>query len=459
MMQSMKKERRNPLLCLLLCIMIFVAFGSDLERTSPDGMANFKAVYYGARCLLQHHDPYNESEFLRVYTAEGGRFPSDSAWSTNFRRSVLICVNLPTSLFLIAPFALLAWGPAHLLWMSLIAGSLIFSALLIWRLARKDADGVSLFLTCLLLANGELLLAGGNLAGISISLCVVAVWCFLEERFWVAGVLCLAISLALKPHDTGLVWLFLLLAGGAYRKRALQTLVVTVALSVPAAFWVTQSSPHWMMELHNNLAATSATGDISDPGPTSMSAGSFPMIIDLQTVISVFRDDPRIYNPVTYLLCVALMGLWAFTTLRSSISPKRDWLALAAIAPLTILVTYHRSYDARLLLLTVPACAILWAEGGRTRWLALGMNTLAILLTADIPLAFFFHLTSNYHWDPASLSGKMLTVLLLRPAPLILLAIALFYLWVYMRFVFDRASIAGSQRTERVPIVTARASS
>jgi hypothetical protein len=275
----------------------------------------------------------------------------------------------------------------------------------------------------------------------------------------VAGVLCLAISLALKPHDTGLVWLFLLLARGAYRKRALQTLVVTVALSVPAAFWVTQSSPHWMMELHNNLAATSATGDISDPGPTSMSAGSFPMIIDLQTVISVFRDDPRIYNPVTYLLCVALMGLWAFTTLRSSISPKRDWLALAAIAPLTILVTYHRSYDARLLLLTVPACAILWTEGGRTRWLALGMNTLAILLTADIPLAFFFHLTSNYHWDPASLSGKMLTVLLLRPAPLILLAIALFYLWVYMRFVFDRASIAGSQRTERAPIVTARASS
>ena len=459
MMQSMTRERRNPLLWLLLCTVIFVAFGSDLERTSPDGMANFKAVYYGARCLLQHHDPYNESEFLRVYQAEGGTFPSDSTWSATFRRSVLICVNLPTSLFLIAPFAMLAWGPAHLLWMSLIVGSLIFSALLIWSLARKDAHGVSLFLTCLLLANGELLLAGGNLAGISISLCVVAVWCFLEGKFWAAGVLCLAISLALKPHDAGLVWLFFLLAGGAYRKRALQTLVVTVALSLPAAFSVTQISPHWMSELHTNLATTSATGDISDPGPTSMSAGSFPMIIDLQTVISVFRDDPRIYNPVTYLLCVALMGLWAFTTLRSSISPKRDWLALAAIAPLTILVTYHRSYDARLLLLTVPACAILWAEGGRTRWLALGVNTLAILFTADIPLAFFFHLTSNYHWDPASLSGKMLTVLLLRPAPLILLAIALFYLWVYMRFVFNRASIGGSQRTERVPIVTARASS
>ncbi len=458
-MLSMTKEWRKSLLWLLLCTMIFVAFGSDLERTSPDGMANFKAVYYGARCLLQHQDPYSESNFLRVYTAEGGIFPSDSAWSTTFRRSVLICVNLPTSLFLIAPFAMLAWGPAHLLWMSLIVGSLIFSALLIWTLARKNADGVSLFLTCLLLANGELLLAGGNLAGISISLCAVAVWCFLEGKYEPAGVVCLAISLALKPHDAGFVWFFFLLTGGGYRKRALQAMVVTVALSLPAAFWVTQIAPHWVSELHANIATTSATGNISDPGPTSISAGTFPMIIDLQTVISVFRDDPRIYNPVTYVSCGGLLIFWTLTTLRSKLSPKRDWLALAAIAPLTILVTYHRSYDARILLLTVPACAILWHEGGRTRWLALAVNTLAILLTADIPLAFFFHLTSNYHWDPSSLSGEMTTVVLLRPAPLILLAMTIFYLCVYARYVFDHASAERAGRSKQAPSMTVRASS
>ena len=37
--------------------------------------------------------------------------------------------------------------------------------------------------------------------------------------------MCLAISLMLKPHDAGLVWLYFLLAGGIYRKRALQALV------------------------------------------------------------------------------------------------------------------------------------------------------------------------------------------------------------------------------------------
>jgi len=30
-----------------------------------------------------------------------------------------------------------------------------------------------------------------------------------------------------------------------------------------------------------------------------------------------------------------------------------------------MLVTYHRPFDAKLLLLAVPACAMLWAEGGR----------------------------------------------------------------------------------------------
>jgi len=72
------------------------------------------------------------------------------------------------------------------------------------------------------LANCELLIVLGNMAGVAIGLCVVAVWCFLRERYVAAGIFCLAISLAIKPHDSGLVWLYFLLAGGIYRRRALQ---------------------------------------------------------------------------------------------------------------------------------------------------------------------------------------------------------------------------------------------
>jgi hypothetical protein len=98
-----------------------------------------------------------------------------------------------------------------------------------------------------------------------------------------------------------------------------------------------------------------------------------------------------------------------------------------------MLVTYHRTYDAKLLLLTVPACAILWAEGGAIRWAALLATTAGIVSTGDIPLVIFLILTKNMQISTAGLFSQIRTVLLLEPTPLILLAMAIFYLWIYLR--------------------------
>jgi hypothetical protein len=157
------------------------------------------------------------------------------------------------------------------------------------------------------------------------------------------------------------------------------------------------------------------------------------MIINLQSAIYIFRDDPRVYNLVSYLVCGALLLVWSVSTLRSRFSQRRAWLALAAVVPLTLLVTYHRPYDAKLLLLTVPACALLWSEGKPIRWIALLVTTAGIVSTADIPLTILLTLTRNLHISTVALSGQLLTVLLMRPIPLILLAMAIFYLWLYMR--------------------------
>jgi len=121
------------------------------------------------------------------------------------------------------------------------------------------------------------------------------------------------------------------------------------------------------------------------------------------------------------------------------------WLALAAVAALTMLVTYHRPYDAKLLMLTIPACAMLWAEGGPIRWIALAVNTAGLLLTGDLPLAILGILACKLHVGAAGSYGKALTVLLMRPAPLILLAMGIFYLWVYMRYAAPDAKISRAQ--------------
>lgn len=429
---GMSRTWRVGLLWLLLSTGFSVLLGIMLQHASPVGMSDFKAVYYGARCLIQHSDPYNQEEFLRVYRAEGGQLPSDPIVARSFLRVVPVFVYPPTTLFLVAPFASLPWGPAHVLWMFLLAGSLILAAFLIWSFANKFAPDVAILLTCIVLANCELLFASGRSAGIVISLCIVAAWCFIQERFVIAGILCMAVSLALKPHDAGLVWLYFLLAGGVCRRRALQTLVVVAVLGLPAILWVSQVSPHWMAEIHSSLAATSARGGLGDPGPTSSSMSEHYRIIDLQTVISIFWDNPRIYNPVSYLICGALLLVWSIHTLRSHFSPTRAWFALAAIAALSMLPIYHRQYDAKLVLLTIPACAILWAEGGPIAWIALLVNTAGVLLTADIPLIALTHFFLSLHVDASGILGKILTVVLMRPAPLILLVMSIFYLWVYL---------------------------
>jgi hypothetical protein len=302
-----------------------------------------------------------------------------------------------------------------------------------WNLAANHSSGVSLFLVCILLANCFILFAYGNAAGLVVGLCVVAVWCILQERFVPAGILCLAVSLAIKPHDAGLVWLYFLLAGGVYRKRALQVLAVTIVLGLPAVLWVSSAAPHWMPELQSNILTDSAHGALNDPGPASIDFLGPDPIVNLQSVISILRDDPRIYNPVSYLLSGVLLLVWSLATLRSRVSPANTWLALAAIATLTMLVTYHREHDAKILLLTVPACAMLWAEGGPIGWFALLANTAGILIAGDIPSMLLVIFIRNLPLSMAKLFGKIETILLVRPATLMLLVLGIFYLWVYVR--------------------------
>ena len=423
----MTRTQRTALVCLLLSCGVSVLFGFFLERNRHDLMLDFKGVYYDTQCLFQHADPYKTGEPLRVYLATGERLLANE---DGLRQNLTWNVYFPATSILIAPFAMLPWAPAHVLWMILTAGSLVFAGFLMGNFGASYSPAISGVLICFILANSEVIFATGNTAGIAVSLCVVAVWCFLRERFVWAGILCLAVSLAIKPHDAGLVWLYFLLAGAPYRKRALQTLLATAVLSVLAILWVTPIAPHWIQELHTNILT--ACGPI-DPTLNSVARSGLGMVINLQSVICVFRDDPRIYNSVSYLVCGSLLLVWSVCTLRARFSPARAWLALAAVVPLTLLVAYHRPYDAKLLLLTVPACALLWAEGGPIRWVALGLSTAAIVSTADIPLTILLTLTRNLHISTAGISGKLLTVVLMQPVPLILLAMGIFYLWIYVR--------------------------
>ena len=423
----------KALLCIALSGAIFITWGSIIALTSYSGMGAFKAVFYGARCLMQHSDPYNPAILQHAYEADGGRYSPDPAAAFLFRRAMLVCVNLPTSMLLVAPFALLPWKVAGLCWMVLNAVGLLLAALLIWRVGEGHALKAATTLVCILLFNCELVFGLGNLAGIVISLCVIAVWCLLEQRFEYAGVLCLAVSLVIKPHDAAMVWFYFLLAGGVYRKRALQTAVVAAALAVPAVLWVSHVSPQWMQEIRSNLAVLSAHGSVNDPGPDSLTFHSADYVISLQSVFSLFHDVPSFYNLASYLICGSLLVAGAIRVLTSRFTKENAWIALAAIAALSMLPVYHRGYDAKILLLTVPACSLLWATDARLKWAAGLLTAFALLCTADVPSTILLTIMNGLKIGTASIFGKVLTVTVFHPAPLVLLATGVFYLWIYFR--------------------------
>ena len=421
---------------LLSCIVFCSVLASHIRRglLPATTMVDFGEIYFGARVALKHEDPYNASTMLREFEAEGGRFPVDPINGKVMRTVATNAVYLPTAFFLAIPFALLPWGAAQALWLILTAGSLALAATLLWDLGAGRAPVVWVCLAGFMLANCETLMLFGNMAGIAVSFCVIAVWCFLKERFSLVGVLLLAVSLAVKPHDAGFVWLYFLLAGGALRKRAIQTLCVAGILGIFTAVWIAHSSPHWPQELHRNLAAELVRGGVDDPGLSGITSKSIGAIISLQAALSVFGDSPHFYNPASYLIAGFLILLWALAALWKRATREGALLALAAISVLTLLPVYHRPYDAKLLLLAIPACAMLWTGGGARRWIALALTSLGILVTSDSPLIMLLAASDKLAISPSTLAGKTMTVLLLRPAPLVLLVLGCFYLWMYIRY-------------------------
>jgi hypothetical protein len=427
---------KKQIVALLLCLAFSLSLAYQMRHSAPGRilMVDFGGVYFGARCALRDIDPYNPNAVLHEFESEGGRFLGNPTAAKESRFAVTWDVYLPSALFVVIPFAVLPWGVAQNLWIFLTAALLALAAFLMIDLGGRAASILSCCLLGFLLANCELLFKVGNVAGASVSLCAIGAWCFLKRRYELAGVLFFAISLLLKPHDSGFVWLFFLLSGGVLRKRALQSLAITALLGLCSALWIARPSPHWSGELHNNLAAVSVSGGTSDPGPTGITSRGIVPIISLQSAVSIFKNDPGFYNPFTYLVVGILILIWVIAVLRKTFSLQGACLALAAVSAFTLLLIYHRTYDAKLLLLTVPACALLWSIRYPQRWIALILTAAAIFFTSDIPIALSLKFTERFPQIPSTFSGKLVSMVVVHPASLVLLALGCFYLWAYLHY-------------------------
>ncbi len=403
---------------LLLGSMLFLPMGMFWQSVSWDAGMDFRTAYSSARCLTHHCDPYNPIA-VRMFNAESGMRPLRTI------DDVLVAthnVYPPSEFTFTIPFTFLPYSTARMLWGLAIALVVLTATWLMWLEVSAAAPILFGGLLGIFLINSSSLIAFENPAGIAVGLCVIAAWCFVREKVIVLGVLCMVASLSLKPQDAGLVWLYFFLSGGRSRKYALQTLVIAVLINLPMLLWVIHLSPHWLHEIPSNLASFTKHGGSNDPA--SLGGRGMYMNTSLQTVFSSFWDNPRFYNSASYAVCAPLLVAWATITIRSHASRTKTWICLAIIAALSMLPIYHRQYDAKLILLAIPACSILMVEAGRLgRW-AIAITGVVIVLNGDWTWIAITYFITRFHIVIPHID------LFAFPVPFSLLLLACFYLLV-----------------------------
>lgn len=436
-MPNLGNLRRKGLIWVLLCFATGSLWGT-WNAVRGSAWIDFRGLYCGTRTLIHGQNPYEQSNVAHEYLSEDGQRPRPAPWAPPDAsrlqfQSLTLWVNLPSTFVVAAPFAVFSWGPAHILWMLLTGLVFILSILLIWHAGASHSPRVATLLACIIGLNCEPIFGGGNAAGIVVGFCGIAVWCFLQDRFAWIGVLCLALSLAVKPHDSGFVWLYFLLAGGVLRKRALQSAAITAVIGLASIMWVSHIAPDWLHEWNVNMVAISAPGGINEPGPSAVKDGSVYSLVDLQGAISIFRDDPHFYNTVSYVTCGMFLFVWAIRTLRTRFSLPGAWLALASVTAFTLLITYHRLWDAELVMLAIPACCLLWAKRDSVGKAAIPITLAALLSSGKISLVIFESTVNSFPWSANGIVEQAINAVLIRPASVTLLAMGIFYLCVYLR--------------------------
>ena len=357
---------------LVLCCLVYVVRGFHDERLALH-CRDFKTVYAGARCLLQGCDPYDSQQLLNVYTEAGGPANDDIPFHPHES------IYTPSGLALLTPFAALRWQAAEQVWLIFSTGIFLLGSLLIARLCLRISPLASAVGVGFLLLTSTTLIMLGQPSQLTIGFCAIGVWCLLEDKYPWAGVVCFALSLTLKPHVAGALWLYFALCAGRYRRKAIRIFAATILISLPGVLWASlmPASSHWMHEIQANIAGITARGMPGDPGPADSGATS---IAGLQTILSLFRDQPVFYNRIAQAIGLILLAFWLVPVLRMRASKERDYLALASMACLSLLPIYHREYDTRILLLTFPAFALLMRSRLPVRIATASVTALAMVL-------------------------------------------------------------------------------
>jgi hypothetical protein len=400
--------------------------------TSEDLAVTFAA----ARAWLLGHNPYDAGVLNREISLAGGADVTGSGLL-----DLLLNVYFPTSLPLYALIAFVAWPEAKMLALAVNLGALVFIALGAVRLLgwpRTSSRALTLTAFLLVLAPVITSVTTGQ-TGIVATAAIVAAMLLERSGHSKASGAMFGLATVVKIQ-IGLPFVAYLFWRRRWGPAVASCLVVAGATGLSMIRMQVASTP-WLGSWLGNLAWVTRPGGINDPGMEN--AGRVYMI-NLQYPLSTLIADGTLVQLMTF----GAVGMAAVTLiwLRRGRDSHPDLLALAVVGVLALLVTYHRHYDAVLLVLPIVwACSVI----GTPQWLG---GAVVLLLCANFILPF-----QSIAWEvelsgllPAALTDSAIwnvVVLAQHVWALALMSIALL-----VAAALDRRRVSAGEISEAIPV-------
>jgi hypothetical protein len=413
-------------LVLSLAAVAFFASGAKRFHAAND----FVPVYTGARCLLHNCNPYDTKQLEQQFFQAGGHPGELPSWDVD------VPVYPPSTFLALSPLALFPFPVARLVWFLINSCLFVLSAAMILSLCPPPYRWLATGLASFFLLTGGILLVLGQPAIFAVSLLVIGCCLFLRSRYLPVATALWVLSLSVKPQIGGLMILYFVVQRLHARYGAMAMAgAFAVLVSAGIVLSAHTHSAHWPGTLQTNLSSTLSPGGSADPRPANPQAIGDT---NLQALTSIWVTDAHAFNLCAYALFASLLLAWIMAVPWKGARRAMHLPALAALAVLSLLPVYHRFYDTRLLLLTVPAVLMVFQ---RRRVLGALIAGFTVLASISLQYRVQDYLLRRDQWHTL-LQHKVLFLFLLRQQTLELLLLFFLYLAATRQMLRDPLPLA-----------------
>jgi len=403
----------RPILRPMLGALLFIAAVSILVmRTTRGGEWQWDFGIYSAaaRAWVAGDNPYDEPalhERWRRETAGDARI-TEISW--------LQSIVPPTTLVMLAPFAMLPRASAFATWYAfnlLALAAAGAAALAMSGLSLRQFRGWALLAAIALLGPVQSGVHAGQPAIAAASCIIIAIWCESRDRPIAAGLL-LALATALKLQ-LGAPFIVLTLYRRQWRPAAVATalfaliaLVAVGRLQVAGIAWWGD----WMANIQRS-ASNGAPNDFTDANPTR------DHLLNLQLPLYAIIGSRQFATALSLLIGVAFAIVYA---IRLHWTRAKILLALAPAAALTLLPIYHRYYDATLLIIPLAWAFAALTDPAHRRWPIIVLGLIAPFV---LPVGWAMNLVKRGYVSAAIAAQSWWQIIIIPLQVWLILALAI----------------------------------